>query len=358
MKRFSVFLIAIALIVGMPGCGDTNGSDTYADYIKIYDWSDLDNIRNNLVAKYVLMHDLDSGTASYEEVASPAGNGGKGWEPTGTSDDPFTGILDCQGHEIKNLFINRPDKDYVGLFGYVGEGGVIRDIGARNIAVTGHDWLGGLVGRNDGTVINSYSIGRVIGNAFAGGLVGINRGTVNKCYSTGNVTGEGYGYVGGLVAMNEGTLGNSYAAGIVSGRYAAGGLAGRNCGTVSDSYATASVISDDLCVGGLVGDNIDGTVSNSYSAGNVIGYAHVGGLVGTSAFEGTVNSSFWDTETSGQSTSGGGIGKTTAEMKDIATFPGVVWNIVAVALNQTNPAYVWNIVNNVTYPFLSWQPVS
>jgi len=72
---------------------------------------------------------------------------------------------------------------------------------------------------------------------------------------------------------------------------------------------------------------------------------------------GTVSGSFWDTETSGQATSDGGTGKNTTEMKDIATFSGAAWNITAVALNQTNPSYVWNIVNGVAYPLLSWQPV-
>jgi len=73
----------------------------------------------------------------------------------------------------------------------------------------------------------------------------------------------------------------------------------------------------------------------------------------------TVSNCFWDTETSGQTTSAGGTGKTTAEMKDFTTFSGATWNITAVANSGTrNPAYIWNIVDDVTCPFLSWQPVS
>jgi hypothetical protein len=100
-----------------------------------------------------------------------------------------------------------------------------------------------------------------------------------------------------------------------------------------------------------------GSVTDSYSTGNVTGNSSVGGLVGDDGSTGTVGDSFWDTETSGQATSDGGTGRNTTEMRDIATFSGVGWNIVAVVLNETNPAYTWNIVNNVTYPFLSWQPV-
>jgi hypothetical protein len=45
-------------------------------------------------------------------------------------------------------------------------------------------------------------------------------------------------------------------------------------------------------------------------------------------------------------------------MQDIATSSLAGWDIIAVADPGTrNPAYIWNIVNGVTYPFLSWQPV-
>jgi len=88
----------------------------------------------------------------------------------------------------------------------------------------------------------------------------------------------------------------------------------------------------------------------------VTGDDDVGGLVGYSSLGSTTNS-FWDTETSGQATSDGGTGKTTEEMQDIATFSGAAWNIIAVANTSTrNPSYIWNIVDTVTYPFLSWQP--
>jgi len=89
----------------------------------------------------------------------------------------------------------------------------------------------------------------------------------------------------------------------------------------------------------------------------VTGLTDVGGLIGENEGEGTISNSYWDTITSGQSTSDGGTGKNTTEMKNFTTFSSAVWNIVAVALNETNPAYIWNIVNTVTYPFLSWQPV-
>jgi len=80
----------------------------------------------------------------------------------------------------------------------------------------------------------------------------------------------------------------------------------------------------------------------------------------------TVEYSFWDTETSGKGSLDVGTGKTTTAMMDIRTFndpdwsEGLedAWNIIAVANSSTrNTDCIWNIVDDETYPFLSWQPV-
>ena len=100
-----------------------------------------------------------------------------------------------------------------------------------------------------------------------------------------------------------------------------------------------------------------GSVANSYSVGDVIGERAVGGLVGQDEEEAIVGNSFRHIETSRQATLVGGTRKTTVQMKNIATFSGAGWNITAVASpDLRNPLYIWNIVNGVTYPFLSWQP--
>jgi hypothetical protein len=62
--------------------------------------------------------------------------------------------------------------------------------------------------------------------------------------------------------------------------------------------------------------------------------------------------------------SDGGTGKTTAELTDIATFTDtategldVPWNITAVDdFDQRDTAFVWNIVDGVSWPFHSWRP--
>jgi len=321
MARFGVFLIMVALITGMPGLHSVGGNNNAASQnLEIHTWYDLDAVRDNLDGNHTLMNDLDSTTPGYVELAGPTANEGKGWQSIGYSTPGgacggvsaiyygLTGIFDGQGHEIHDLFINSPDTPS-GLLGYLGEGGIVRNVGVVNVTVVGYNWVGSLVGLNEGgTIENCYSTGNVTGHAAVGGLVGRNAfGNINNSYFTGSVSGESSTGIGGLVGQ----------------QHAGGGT--RNC------YCSCSV-----------------------AGGSEFGSGDIGGLVGENS-DGPVMSSFWDTETSGQATSDGGTGKNTTEMKDITTFSDAGWNIIAVALNETNPLYIWNIVNNATYPFLSWQ---
>jgi hypothetical protein len=332
------------------------GNGTAENPYQIADWWQLDNVRNYLSSHFVVVNDLDSNSIGYTELASPAAHEGRGWRPIAVN-NTFVGNFDGQGYEICDLFINRPDESQVGLFGVVGEGGVMGNVGVDG-NVTGCDNAGGLVGKNEGAISNSYSTCRVVGNNNTGGLVGKNddsEGTVTDSYSSGNVTGANN--VGGLVGWNrEGSMSNSYATGRVTGSDNVGGLVGKNGDTVSNCYGTGRVTGNDN-VGGLVGRNDNtGSVSDSYSTGSVTGSTHVGGLTGRNY--GTVSSSFWDTQTSGQGSSAGGAGKTSAQMMDFDTYDGVGWDITTVTNSSTrNTDYIWNIVDDATYPFLSWQPV-
>jgi hypothetical protein len=249
--------------------------------------------------------------------------------------------------------------------------------------VTGNDRVGGLVGWNDGEVTNCYADGTVAGSNSTGGLIGLagdpsyasishfsgtvtgndrvgglagwnDGGTLINCYAAGTVTGSNS--TGGLMGWSNGTVSSCWATGSVTGSNCTGGLVGSNEGTVDNSYSTGSVVGNDT-VGGLVGSNgVQSTVNSSYSTGSVAGNSSVGGLLGASS--GTVINSFWDIETSAQNTSAGGIGKNTTHMKDISTFLVVVWDIVAVGgPGERHTGHIWNIVDDVTYPFLSWQPV-
>jgi len=220
------------------------------------------------------MNDLDVSTPGYTELASDVANRGRGWQPIGTSEEPFTGAFDGQGYKIKDLFINRlwEDGAEVGLFGFVGEGGLIKNVGVVDVDVTGEFLVGPLVGLIDmGTVTNCYATGSVKGTGVVGGLVGASwMGTIKDSYSTCSVSPamelEAFGF-GGLVGdSGDGTIISScHASGTVSGHEYVGGLVGGgDYSTIRDCYFTGSVTGNRY-VGGLVGGlYYHASVTNSY----------------------------------------------------------------------------------------------
>ncbi len=168
-------------------------------------------------------------------------NAGNGWEPIGTSSDSFTATFEGNGRTIANLFVNRGSADYVGLFGRMGTGAAIRNVGVLDVRVAGKDSVGGLAGflhYQSEMIANSYATGSVSGNDYVGGLVGVHSGgTIRDSYARGSVSGDDY--VGGLLGFHTGEIAYSYATGRVSGDESVGGLVGgRRFGhwRIIDSY--------------------------------------------------------------------------------------------------------------------------
>jgi hypothetical protein len=218
-----------------------------------------------------------SGTTYTQAVVAPDTDN---TQYNGFQGTQFVGIFDGNNHIISNLTITAPTKDYVGLFGYVGSGGQIKNLSVENIAITGRSYVGGLAGMNGGTIISCYATGLVGGTDSVGGLAGWNyNGSLISCYATGAVSGSDY--IGGLMGYNDqNMLTACYATGAVSGtgEYV-GGLVGYNWGLLTSCYATGAVSGTDWYIGGLVGAN-DGTLTSCYATGSATGNYCVGGLVG------------------------------------------------------------------------------
>ncbi len=207
LKGVGSFVLVVVLVSAIISC--VPGTDHLdPDAIRIRDWYDLNAIRGNLSGSYVLMNDLDSTTAGHLELAGPTANQGKGWEPIGTDLSPFVGTFDGQQYIVKELFIDRPDDDSVGLFGHTDEQGVVKNTRLVDTNVTGHESVGSLVGHTRGTVSDSYSTGSVSGTRYVGGLVGRSRGHVTNSWSIATVTGDEH--TGGLVGYSRSTVRNSY----------------------------------------------------------------------------------------------------------------------------------------------------
>ena len=200
--------------------------------------------------------DFDTDNSGTVDAGDTYWNSGSGWDPIGSFSTKFEAIFDGGGHTISNLSINRPSASEIGLFGYIGRGGQVRNVGLLDVDVqgSGAQYVGALAGSSDGTISTSYATGTVKGGYYVGGLVGDNEnGTIWTSYAMVAVTGMTH--VGGLVGYNAptGSIQASYATGAVSGMTDVGGLVGRNNGgSIRASYATG-VVSGTTDVGGLVG---------------------------------------------------------------------------------------------------------
>jgi hypothetical protein len=268
-------------------------------------------------------------------------------DPTGNS---FQGTFDGDNKTISGLYINSNTWVGTGLFGYVSNGGTLKNLkitdsyvkGNRCVGglvgyigyipslienssfsgtVTGIDRVGGIVGVSYNTEIkNSYFTGEVNGTSdYVGGLSGFNIGVIKDSYSASIVTGNNY--VGGLVSINtrgdvQGTINNSYHTGTVTGNNYVGGLMGidgvngaTNIYSMEKNYST-STVTGNTYVGGLFGYNGIAKIENSYATGSVNGKTEVGGLVGyLNSNSKLISNSYSVGKVTGNSDKGGLIGK-------------------------------------------------
>ena len=323
---------------------------------------------------YELVGDLDFlDDAGYSSTANKvAWTTGAAWQPIGIvannncndpSSDCFAAILEGNGYSISNLSINRARTDNVGLF--AGNTGTIRNLGLSAIEVTGNFRVGGLVGRNEGELMNIYIVGgRVEGkNNVIGLLTGVSASgaSIINSYVSGTVVGSRF--VGGICGINYGGIIGSYTTADVSARRDTGGLVGENQGTISNSYAAGSVGIGEKkrSVGGLVGTLwAGGRVVDSYSIAEVkttfVATAnddvqYVGGLIGNREFPHLqVNNSYWDTDASSRTNSpGGGIAKTKAELQ-IPTVAGTEVNAIYYSWDTDR----WDFGTSEEYPVLKY----
>lgn len=99
----------------------------------------------------------------------------------------FTGDYNGQGYSIDQLYINRPEENYVGLFGHTYPSDSIQHLAVTNANITGKLFTGILAGGTIYTrVANCYTTGIVTGIHYTGGLVG-KCGHARNCYSQATV---------------------------------------------------------------------------------------------------------------------------------------------------------------------------
>ena len=240
--------------------------------------------------------------------------------PIGTSETPFTGVLDGNHYSITNLTIQRPQENQVALFRAT-QNASIKNLHLQDSLIVGMmKNIATLIANSDYTTIRNVSatgnVWGVGGSSSVGGLIAnSHESIIQESSAQVDVIALGYADVGGLIGQNyDGSIENCYATGKVSGQY---------------------------LVGGLIGTNAVTSVANSFAAGQVIGaIGSTGGLIGSGDPHSLIKNSYWDIDTTQQFTSAGGQGVPHEKMKLIATYESWDFDVI------------WDIDEGNSYPWL------
>lgn len=172
------------------------------------------------------------------------------WTPIGTSEHPYTGTFNGNGHTIRVWL----DGWGQALFGYVGAGAELTDIAvqkhqSKNYSISAS---APLARSNAGTITRCRYSGGITAKDSLGGLVYTNSGTIEACCVYAGRLNRGSriemyysGWAGGIAYENTGTIANSYfygdmvqaqSNGTVHDIIGWGAIAYKNSGTVSNCY--------------------------------------------------------------------------------------------------------------------------
>lgn len=152
------------------------------------------------------------------------------WIPIGDSEtNSFNGTFNGNGKEISGITIN--NKTQSGLFGNIGQYGVIKNTGVNNFSITQNSAgaVGSIAGTTNGVIINCYCLNSTISstapNSLVGGIAGQvkDKGIINNCFVGGSVTKK-----------TEITNTDGYNGRDKKNNWNAGGIAGYSTGNISN----------------------------------------------------------------------------------------------------------------------------
>lgn len=212
MKKIITFWMALCLILGglyITPKAVVRAYDDDEDEVEVEEYqkdstegfkeirtaADLAGIANAPSANYVLMNDIDlSETKQGGKLDS-----GNGWKPIPN----FSGILDGNGHYIKNMNIYGM-VEYAGLFAKLY--GTVRNLAMINVSISVEgEYAGGIAGvvqrfnYESAQVYNCYVTGKIEGNRCSGGIAGYSDpGFFENCYNKADVKGSCSGGIVGL----------------------------------------------------------------------------------------------------------------------------------------------------------------
>ena len=209
-KLTAALLLALLLVSAASAAG---GSGTVDDPYIIQTPTELQSMQNDLSAYYILANDLDMT--------------GFNWIPIGSSTTPastaFHGSLDGRNHTIRNLNIDLPSTQYIGLFAVITAGTTIRDLNFADCTISGGANTGTLYGRCIGisgvstpftiTDVDLTDCSITASGSYSGGLGGADAsaavGTISYCDVKNCTVTSASNNVGGLLGYGSNSGGSS-----------------------------------------------------------------------------------------------------------------------------------------------------
>ena len=157
-------------------------------YLLINDVYDLQGITACLYGVYALSQDIDASLTRYW-------NNGQGFFPIkdAKSGFPFSGIFDGNNHTIKNLYINRPEEEWVGLFGDVTGvneyRSILKNFTIENAEIYGKRCVGVTIGQATGVQISNVNVvNSIYTGRYSGQIAGCVLVNTHKLISAENTT--------------------------------------------------------------------------------------------------------------------------------------------------------------------------
>ena len=277
--------IAESLIATFTVCPFNHGFGTSANPFQVFTARELSYVGypgyND--KHYTQAVDIDLADSQY----NAAYDDGKGWIPR-----DFSGVYDGDNNKIKNLSINRPDTDDVGLFKTLTSAD-IKNVIIETAEVTGNSNVGALCGKafdtdffmcevrlNSDITGTNNNVGGLIGKAYSGSLI------QNCIFYTSQITGkENVGGIAGYQTLDT-TLtsclsSNCFISGSVKN---IGGIAGltSESSNIAYSHSIDLIISGPQYVGGITGQlNTDSNLRGSHPYDlSVLGNNYTGIIAG------------------------------------------------------------------------------
>lgn len=214
---------------------------------------------NDLVKFATMINGGNEYSSAYYALTSDVDCGEKQLKPIGNDNHPFCGVFDGQWHVIKNaVFV--AEGNYDGLFGKVGENGLLKNFGVKKFKMTGYG------AASSAPIAGVYASSRAVTNVFADGKIDITL-KVDRLSKPKRVA------VGGFIAELAGKAADCYAETNVTVKFESydafstvGGFAGRISGEAVRCYSNGSVsdtalLNSSMDIGGFAG-GVDGTTEN------------------------------------------------------------------------------------------------